>query len=539
MSSKPINKDRLNSTPFGQAIRQAYRQGQEDEALEPLVAVDQDGRPRGRLKKGDAVIFYDLRGEREVELTQSLTEENFQAFPVTPLNLHFVTMIEYASWLKVKVAFPPEGPVRNTLSEVLSRAGKKVLKISESEKAIHVGYFMNGKLEIIFPGETRKVIPSPQDVMNYAEVPQMSAAQVTEAIIDSLDTENDLIIANYANVDVIGHIEDEAAVIKAVEVVDHELGRVVQACQEKKITLIVTSDHGTVEEWYYPDGAINTGHTRNPVPFILIDFARSRSGENSDNLRPAGELIDVAPTILNLLGIKAPEEMEGTNLVINPEFISPPRAKILLLILDGWGMRKETQGNLIARARTPHFDSLWTGFPHSLLQASGEAVGMPPGTVGNSESGHLHLGAGRRILLDRVRIDKAIKDGRFFQNEAFLWAMEQASQSSRALHLLGIVSHYSSHGTIDHLFALLELARRQGVPQVFIHCLIGRRGEKPESGAIYVQKVEEKCRSLGLGEVVTVIGRFWALDREENWDRVEKTYRALVYGEGTPVRVDR
>ncbi|MCP2619628.1 alkaline phosphatase family protein [Candidatus Aminicenantes bacterium AC-334-K16] len=539
MSSKPINKDRLNSTPFGQAIRQAYRQGQEDEALEPLVAVDQDGRPRGRLKKGDAVIFYDLRGEREVELTQSLTEENFQAFPVTPLNLHFVTMIEYASWLKVKVAFPPEGPVRNTLSEVLSRAGKKVLKISESEKAIHVGYFMNGKLEIIFPGETRKVIPSPQDVMNYAEVPQMSAAQVTEAIIDSLDTENDLIIANYANVDVIGHIEDEAAVIKAVEVVDHELGRVVQACQEKKITLIVTSDHGTVEEWYYPDGAINTGHTRNPVPFILIDFARSRSGENSDILRPAGELIDVAPTILNLLGIKAPEEMEGTNLVINPEFISPPRAKILLLILDGWGMRKETQGNLIARARTPHFDSLWTGFPHSLLQASGEAVGMPPGTVGNSESGHLHLGAGRRILLDRVRIDKAIKDGRFFQNEAFLWAMEQASQSSRALHLLGIVSHYSSHGTIDHLFALLELARRQGVPQVFIHCLIGRRGEKPESGAIYVQKVEEKCRSLGLGEVVTVIGRFWALDREENWDRVEKTYRALVYGEGTPVRVDR
>jgi 2,3-bisphosphoglycerate-independent phosphoglycerate mutase len=421
----------------------------------------------------------------------------------------------------------------------LSRAGKKVLKISESEKAIHVGYFMNGKLEIIFPGETRKVIPSPQDVMNYAEVPQMSAAQVTEAIIDSLDTENDLIIANYANVDVIGHIEDEAAVIKAVEVVDHELGRVVQACQEKKITLIVTSDHGTVEEWYYPDGAINTGHTRNPVPFILIDFARSRSGENSDILRPAGELIDVAPTILNLLGIKAPEEMEGTNLVINPEFISPPRAKILLLILDGWGMRKETQGNLIARARTPHFDSLWTGFPHSLLQASGEAVGMPPGTVGNSESGHLHLGAGRRILLDRVRIDKAIKDGRFFQNEAFLWAMEQASQSSRALHLLGIVSHYSSHGTIDHLFALLELARRQGVPQVFIHCLIGRRGEKPESGAIYVQKVEEKCRSLGLGEVVTVIGRFWALDREENWDRVEKTYRALVYGEGTPVRVDR
>jgi len=136
---------------------------------------------------------------------------------------------------------------------------------------------------------------------------------------------------------------------------------------------------------------------------------------------------------------------------------------------------------------------------------------MPPGTVGNSESGHLHLGAGRRILLDRVRIDKAIQQGTFFQNEAFLWALDKAQKRGRALHLLGIVSHYSSHGTIDHLFALLRLARQHNVSQVYI---------------------------LGIGQVVTVIGRFWALDREENWDRVEKTYRALVYGEGTPVKQD-
>lgn len=538
MKSKEASRAKQTRSPFGRAIRQAYRLGQEDEALEPLVAVNSQGAPVGRIKRGDAVIFYDLRGEREVELTQALVDKNFQSFPTVPLDLRFVTMIEYASWLEVRVAFPPTGPVRQTLGEVLSSVGKKVLKIAESEKAIHVGYFMNGKQEVIFPGESRQVIPSPE-VMNYAEVPEMSAPQVTQAILDSLESDYDLIIANYANVDVIGHIENEAAVIRAVEVVDRELGRVVEACREKRVTLLVTSDHGTVEEWLYPDGAINTGHTRNPVPFILVDFAPGLAIPQKHHLlRSTGELSDVAPTILQLLGVKVPPEMTGRSLITDSSFLAPPRPKILLLILDGWGMREDLWGNLIARAQTPQFDSLWQEFPHSLLQAAGEAVGMPPGTVGNSESGHLHLGAGRRVLLDRVRIDEAIKQGQFFQNEAFLWAMEEAKRNGQALHLLGIVSFYSSHGTLDHLFALLELARRQAVPQVFIHCLIGRRGEKPESGAIYVEKVEKKCRELGLGQVVTVIGRFWALDREENWDRVEKTYRALIWGEGTPVRVE-
>jgi 2,3-bisphosphoglycerate-independent phosphoglycerate mutase len=169
------------------------------------------------------------------------------------------------------------------------------------------------------------------------------------------------------------------------------------------------------------------------------------------------------------------------------------------------------------------------------LEASGEAVGMPSGTVGNSEAGHLHIGAGRRIFLDRIRIDKSIDDGTIFQNPAFLWAMENAKKQDKALHLLGIVSHYSSHGTIDHLFALMHMAKKLGVKKIFVHALLGRRGERPESGAIYVAKVAEKCQELSLGEVATVIGRFWALDREFNWDRVEKTYRALIHGEGTPV----
>ncbi|MDH5466385.1 MAG: alkaline phosphatase family protein [Candidatus Aminicenantes bacterium] len=530
-----VKKDKNQTKdPLVQAIKEAYKAGQEDEALEPIVATDSSGQPVGRLRKGDYVVFYDIRGEREIELTQSLVDKDFSHFPVEKdLDLNFVTMIEYDSSLKVKVAFPPDGKIKNTLGEILSQAGLNVLKISESEKAIHVGYFMNGKNEDIFPGEKRIVVPSPEGISSYGSTPEMNASGVTAEISSNLRNPNyRVLIANFANVDVVGHIEAKEAVIQAVEEVDLQLGKVVEDCRKNGVTLVVTSDHGTVEEWLYPDGAVNTGHTTSPVPFILADF--SLDDPESLRLKPEGELADVAPTLLDLLGLEKPSEMTGSSLLLNSSRKEGKERKILLLILDGWGMRKEKEGNLIAQARTSHFDELWSRFPCISLLASGEAVGMPAHTVGNSEAGHLHLGAGRRIFLDRVKIDRAVEDGSFSQNESFLWAMEGAKRDRKALHLLGIVSFYSSHGTNDHLFALLRLAEERGVERVFIHSLIGRRGEKPESGAVYVAKVQGMCRSLALGHVVTVIGRFWALDREENWDRVEKAYRALVYGEGTP-----
>jgi 2,3-bisphosphoglycerate-independent phosphoglycerate mutase len=540
---------------LGPAIRAAYRAGQEDEALEPIVRVDEKGRPVGRISRGDSVIFYDIRGEREIEITQCLIDPAFSHFPVEKsLDLNFVTMIEYDPKLRVRVAFRADVKIENTLAEVLSKAGLRLAKIAESEKATHIGFFMNGKSDTVFPGEERVTVPSPQDVSNYDQRPEMSAAAVADAVIEKIgDPRFDVIIANFANVDVVGHIENKEAAIRAVETVDKELGRVIEEARRRAIGLIVTADHGTVEEWEYPDGTINTGHTKNPVPFIFSDDTPGKPA--SPNLRESGELADVAPTILDLLDIPKPREMTGHSLFVKgrafaaemdprakpgaPAAVERPRhapirEKIVVLILDGWGMSAVPSGNLIAQSRTPHFDDLWARFPRSLLQASGEAVGMPAGTVGNSEAGHLHLGAGRRVLLDRVRIDKAIEDGSFFRNEAFLGVMDQAKREHRAFHLMGIISHYSSHGTIRHLFALLKLAKDAGLTKVHVHGFIGRRGEMPESGAIYVEKVEETCRALGIGGVATVIGRYWSLDREENWDRIEKAYRALVYGEGRP-----
>lgn len=213
-----------------------------------------------------------------------------------------------------------------------------------------------------------------------------------------------------------------------------------------------------------------------------------------------------------------------------------------MIILDGWGMRDDPWGNLIMESETPVMEELMGTCPTMSLEAAGEAVGLPnevpnrPGkTVGNSEVGHLHIGAGRVIPSDRLRIERAIADGSFYKNQAFRWAMEEARRDGVGLHLLGIISFYSSHGSVDHLKELMRMVKEIGVERVYVHGMLGRRGEKPESGAIYVGDIESECERLGVGRFVSLIGRFWSLDREHNWDRIEKSYRWLVYGEGRPV----
>ena len=516
-------------TPLAEAVRAAYRAGQEDETLEPLVLCDPAGRPLGRIAAGDYVIFYDIRGEREIELTRAFTDPDFSHFARRPLLVHFTTMIQYHPDLPVAVAFPPLDRIGDTLADVMAAAGRRQVKISESEKSIHVSFFFNGKKSELLAGEERIVIPSPR-VADYAQTPAMNAAGVTAAIERALaDAGADLIVANYANVDVVGHIENAAAIRQAIETVDAEAGRAIAAAQAAGVTVIVTADHGTVERWTYPDGSVDTGHTDSPVPFVLIapDWPDA-------TLRPAGELSDVAPTVLHLLGLPQPAAMTGQSLLVG----QPPagRRRVLLLILDGWGSRDAEQGNLIAQANTPTMRRLLAGYPSARLEAAGLAVGMPAGTVGNSEVGHLHLGAGRRIYSDRARIDRAIEDGSFYTNPAFVAAMDGARRDGRPLHLLGIVSFYSSHGSVEHLKALLRMAKARGVTELYIHGMLGRRGERPESGALYIEEIERETERLGVGRVVSVIGRYWSLDREENWDRIEKTYRWLVEGAGAHVR---
>ncbi|MEN6467558.1 MAG: alkaline phosphatase family protein [Smithella sp.] len=523
-----------NKFPLSIAVRNAYTRGEEDETLLPLVLVNGQNEPLGRIHSGDSVIFYNIRGEREIELTRSFTENHFHEFPIAPnLPVNFATMIEYQKGLNVEVAFPPQGVLADTLSDVIAEHGLTQAKITEAEKAVHVSFFFNGKKSDPLPGEERIVIPTRKDVKLFDEAPEMSIEEITRAAIGKIkDPGCNFTVVNFPNVDVVGHIENEPAVLRAIQAVDKHAGLLIDEALRQNMTVIVTADHGTVEKWLYPDGGVDTGHTDSPVPFILLHPDKTLT------LKPEGELTDIAPTILDIMGLPTPASMTGASLIEQDQKSFTPQSRLCLIILDGWGLCENTKGNLIACAQTPVMDKLRAGYPSAQLAASGLAVGLPEKTVGNSEAGHLHMGAGRRIYSDRVHIDQSIASRDFYKNQAFVNMMARAKQNGTALHLMGIVSFFSSHGSIKHLFALMDMASQQGIRQMYIHAMLGRRGEQAQSGGHYIQQVEEKCQSLQLGQVVSVIGRYWSMDREDNWDRIEKTYRMLVYGEGSKISTE-
>lgn len=204
----------------------------------------------------------------------------------------------------------------------------------------------------------------------------------------------------------------------------------------------------------------------------------------------------------------------------------------VLMILDGYGLRDKEKGNAVAEGKTPVMDRLMAECPFVKGNASGMAVGLPEGQMGNSEVGHLNMGAGRIVYQDLTKITKAIQDGDFFENKALLAACENVKKKDSSLHLMGLVSDGGVHSHNTHIYGLLELAKKQGIQKVYVHCFLDGRDTPPESGKQYVEELEAKMKEIGVGEVATVMGRYYAMDRDNRWDRVEKAYRALVFGEG-------
>lgn len=205
---------------------------------------------------------------------------------------------------------------------------------------------------------------------------------------------------------------------------------------------------------------------------------------------------------------------------------------LVLMIMDGWGIRDETDGNAIAQAHTPVFDALLNNNPWTRLAACGEDVGLPTGLMGNSEVGHLNLGAGRIVYQEMVRINKAITSGTIFENEILLAAMQEARRNNSALHLMGLLSDGGVHSHNTHLYALLRMAKKLGLTKVYIHPILDGRDTPPRSAGRYLEELEKECRELGVGTVASIAGRYYAMDRDKRWPRTEKAYRAYVYGVG-------
>src|SRR5689334_5028801 len=202
---------------------------------------------------------------------------------------------------------------------------------------------------------------------------------------------------------------------------------------------------------------------------------------------------------------------------------------IVLTVLDGWGFRAEAKGNAIALARKPTYDALLKKFSNTLIHTSGPFVGLPEGQMGNSEVGHLNIGAGRIVHMDITRIDLLIANKQLQDVPLFQQAMERGRQ--RSLHLMGLLSDGGVHSHIQHLFALLEMAKRQKVENVFIHCFMDGRDTPPHSGRDFILQLQQKIRELGVGEIATLVGRYYAMDRDNRWERIELAYSALVHGE--------
>ena len=205
---------------------------------------------------------------------------------------------------------------------------------------------------------------------------------------------------------------------------------------------------------------------------------------------------------------------------------------VLLCIMDGFGKNPSDYGNAIVAANTPRLDELAATCPMTYIGASGMDVGLPDGQMGNSEVGHTNIGAGRVVYQELTRITKSISDGDFFQNEALLGAMENCKQNDSALHLMGLMSDGGVHSHNTHLYAVVELAKRAGLDKVFVHCFLDGRDVPPASGADYVAACRDKLAEIGVGKIATVMGRYYAMDRDNRWERVEKAYAAMVYGEG-------
>ena len=204
----------------------------------------------------------------------------------------------------------------------------------------------------------------------------------------------------------------------------------------------------------------------------------------------------------------------------------------VLLILDGYGLNPKTEANAVALAKTPVMDDLMANCPFAPGQASGLFVGLPDGQMGNSEVGHMNMGAGRIVYQELTRITKSINDGDFFTNEDLVRAVENCKANDSALHMYGLLSDGGVHSHITHVFGLLELAKKAGLSKVYVHCFLDGRDTPPASGKSYMEQLQAKMDELGVGEIASVHGRYYAMDRDNNWDRVEKAYSALVYGEG-------
>lgn len=304
-----VNGEGIKASSAIKAIEDSYQKEVFDEFVEPTVICNGEN-PVAKIEENDSVIFFNFRPDRAREITRAIVDKNFKEFETKPMDLYYVCFTNYDETMpNVHIAFKKE-LLKNTFGEVVSDAGLTQLRIAETEKYAHVTFFFNGGEEKQYEGEDRILVPSPK-VETYDLKPEMSAYEVTDKVVEALKADKyDVIILNFANTDMVGHTGSLPAAIKAVETVDECVGKIAEIIEEKKGNLIITADHGNADQMIdYKTGEPHTAHTTNPVPVILV------TDDKSLKLKSDGKLADLAPTMLELMGLKKPDEMTGESLL--------------------------------------------------------------------------------------------------------------------------------------------------------------------------------------------------------------------------------
>ena len=513
-------------------VNELYEKGETDYYLPPVVTKSGAGESKGRIKKEDSVVFCCRRGDREYQLARALSDPNFEKFSAEATkSIYLVTFTEYHVELKQANPLFDRKPLTGTFGEIIADADLKQVRLAESEKFNHVTYFFNGYRPEPFPGENRLSVKSPEGIKPY-EKPELSAPEVGDRAISILkDDRYSFFLVNFANGDVVGHFPGRDPQLACAEALDEQLGRVIEIAKQKGYYTVITADHGLFEVLEDSTGKPSVGHTKNPVPFILVPPSAIK--EDKVTLKP-GILANIAPTLLDLMDLNRAKEMDRNSLIHNSEKL--PRAKkLFLIIMDGWGLGDKNEQNPIYAAKTPNFDRIISNYPRTHLEASGESVGLLSSSAGNSEAGHTNIAAGRIVAQDEKRINAAIEDRSLEEKPELKNAFDKVKKSGANLHLLGLLSNRSSHGRTKYVEATIDAALNSGLPKekIFVHFFTDGRSTEPGSVPRHLDQFRSNFEEGNSPSIVTLIGRGLALDRDRDWTgKTKVAYEALTRSGG-------
>jgi len=519
--------------------------------LSPQITVDPAGEPIGRIDdyeekgKGDSLVIFNVNGANIIGIAESFSDPSFQKFPtVGDLDVSLYTMLPYSADLNAKTAFPLVKN-ENSLGQILASSNVSQSRIVGTRRVNDLTQALDGNAKVTYtPDNYTLVEVDDPSLETIKDNPEYNTNNVAEKTIERINQSDDqVVMANFSALDIIAETGDIIRTAEAIDILDEQLGSVIDEAQKAGMTVMLTGTHGNVESMLDENDNPIKGryfsYTDNPVPFLYIDGRDNRLKTQKNVLEEDLSLASVSPSILEILGLETPETMTAPSLFKG--FAPQQNSRVLVITIDGLGVSDITRGNALELARQTaaqqnrqlNLDKLAEQYPSTNLTASGKAMGLRDEQPGYPTANYFALGSGLAegdIALDMLKIDNAIANDTFLSNPAFVDAVDNAIKNGTKLHLLGLVSEAEVESSIEHLEALLNLAKKRGMKKedVIIHAISDGINEAPNAVVNNIKRVELLADQIGVGTLATVGGRYWFMNQDNENTKIEKAYNSLV-----------